>query len=84
MIVPAFNEEVTIVDSITNLIHCDYPRFEIVVINDGSSDGTLARLREALRLRRTDFPTARRSAPRRSGHCTKQRRRFPRACCISS
>ena len=56
MIVPAFNEEVTIVDSITNLIHCDYPRFEIVVINDGSSDGTLARLREAFRLRRTDFP----------------------------
>ena len=56
MIVPAFNEEVTIVDSVTGLIHCDYPRFEIVVVNDGSSDATLARLTQAFRLRRTDVP----------------------------
>jgi cellulose synthase/poly-beta-1,6-N-acetylglucosamine synthase-like glycosyltransferase len=56
MIVPAYNEEVTIVDSVTGLINCDYPRFEIVVINDGSSDSTLDRLREAFQLRRTDAP----------------------------
>jgi cellulose synthase/poly-beta-1,6-N-acetylglucosamine synthase-like glycosyltransferase len=54
MIVPAFNEEVTIVDSVTGLVNCDYPRFEIVVVNDGSTDGTLGRLRDALRLRRTE------------------------------
>lgn len=56
MIVPAFNEEVSIVDSVTNLIHCDYPRFEIVVVNDGSRDDTLQRLKDAFRLRRTDLP----------------------------
>jgi cellulose synthase/poly-beta-1,6-N-acetylglucosamine synthase-like glycosyltransferase len=56
MIVPAFNEEVTIVDSVTNLIHCDYPRFEVVVVNDGSSDRTLEVLKQAFRLRRTDLP----------------------------
>jgi cellulose synthase/poly-beta-1,6-N-acetylglucosamine synthase-like glycosyltransferase len=56
MIVPAFNEEVTIVDSVSNLVHCDYPRHEIVVINDGSTDGTLDRLKAAFRLRRTDIP----------------------------
>ena len=56
MIVPAFNEEVTIVDSVIGLIHCDYPRFEIVVVNDGSSDATLERLQHAFRLRRTDAP----------------------------
>ena len=56
MIVPAFNEEVTIVDSVTNLVHCDYPRFEVVVVNDGSSDQTLERLRRAFKLRRTDLP----------------------------
>jgi cellulose synthase/poly-beta-1,6-N-acetylglucosamine synthase-like glycosyltransferase len=56
MIVPAFNEDVTIVDSVTSLIHCDYPRFEVVVISDGSSDGTLDRLKRAFRLRRTEVP----------------------------
>ncbi len=56
MIVPAYNEEVTIVDSVTSLVECEYPRFEIVVINDGSTDRTLARLREAFGLRRTDLP----------------------------
>jgi cellulose synthase/poly-beta-1,6-N-acetylglucosamine synthase-like glycosyltransferase len=56
MIVPAFNEEVTIVDSVTNLVQCDYPRFEVVVVNDGSSDATLEVLKQAFRLRRTDLP----------------------------
>lgn len=56
LIVPAYNEEVTIVDSVTGLVQCDYPRFEVVVINDGSSDGTLARLQQAFGLRRTDVP----------------------------
>lgn len=55
MIVPAFNEEVTIVDTVTNLVHCDYPRFEVVVVNDGSADRTLEVLRQAFRLRRTDL-----------------------------
>jgi cellulose synthase/poly-beta-1,6-N-acetylglucosamine synthase-like glycosyltransferase len=56
MIVPAYNEEVTIVDSVTGLIHCDYPRFEIVVVNDGSTDATMERLKQAFQLRRTDTP----------------------------
>jgi cellulose synthase/poly-beta-1,6-N-acetylglucosamine synthase-like glycosyltransferase len=56
MIVPAYNEEVTIVDSVNGLINCDYPRFEIVVVNDGSSDSTLERLKRAFELRRTDAP----------------------------
>jgi cellulose synthase/poly-beta-1,6-N-acetylglucosamine synthase-like glycosyltransferase len=54
MILPAFNEEVTIVERVNSLVHCDYPRFEVVVISDGSSDGTLDRLKQAFRLRRTE------------------------------
>jgi cellulose synthase/poly-beta-1,6-N-acetylglucosamine synthase-like glycosyltransferase len=56
MIVPAYNEEVTIVDSVTGLVNCDYPRFEIVVVNDGSTDATLERLKAAFQLRRTAVP----------------------------
>jgi cellulose synthase/poly-beta-1,6-N-acetylglucosamine synthase-like glycosyltransferase len=56
MIVPAYNEEVTIVDSVTNLVQCDYPRHEVIVVNDGSSDDTMERLRQAFRLRRADIP----------------------------
>jgi len=56
VIVPAYNEEVTIVDSVTSLVNCEYPRFEIVVVNDGSTDATLERLRAAFGLRLADLP----------------------------
>ncbi|HEY8259253.1 MAG TPA: glycosyltransferase [Gemmatimonadales bacterium] len=56
MIIPAYNEEVTIVDSVTSLVNCEYPRFEIVVVNDGSTDRTLERLREAFGLRVAELP----------------------------
>ena len=55
MVVPAYNEEVTIVDSVTNLLQGDYPQFEVVVVNDGSRDNTLEVLKKAFRLRRSDI-----------------------------
>src|SRR5262249_31383465 len=63
MIVPAYNEEVTIVDSVTSLIQCDYPRFEIVIVNDGSSDRTLEHLKTAFRRRPPSWPTREPIAP---------------------
>ncbi|MBC8530682.1 glycosyltransferase family 2 protein [Gehongia tenuis] len=47
ILVPAHNEEVTIVDTVSTLLEQDYPLFEIVVVDDGSDDGTAARLIEA-------------------------------------
>lgn len=44
LLVPAYNEEATIAASLRSLLQLDYPDFEIVVINDGSKDGTLAEL----------------------------------------
>ncbi|WNF23934.1 glycosyltransferase [Mesobacillus jeotgali] len=41
IIVPAFNEEAGIVHSIRSLLSINYPVFEIIVVNDGSSDRTV-------------------------------------------
>ena len=40
ILVPVYNEEKVITDSITSLLQLDYPNYEIIIINDGSIDGT--------------------------------------------
>lgn len=44
ILVPAYNEEVTIVESVRALLTLDYPRHEVVLVNDGSHDSTMERL----------------------------------------
>lgn len=56
MLVPAYNEAVTISASLHSLMALRLPRFEIIVVNDGSKDKTMAVLQETLQLRRRDFP----------------------------
>lgn len=56
LIVPAFNEETTIINSIQALLQLDYPEYEIIVINDGSSDQTLKTITNHFEL--TPFPEA--------------------------
>ena len=47
IIVPAFNEDVTIVENVRSLLSLNYPLYEIIVVDDGSSDETSAKLIEA-------------------------------------
>ncbi len=46
IIVPAYNEAATINDNIKAILALQYPEFEIVVVNDGSSDNTLEELKQ--------------------------------------
>jgi cellulose synthase/poly-beta-1,6-N-acetylglucosamine synthase-like glycosyltransferase len=57
ILVPAFNEEGGIVQSIRSLLAQEYPRFEIVVVSDGSTDHTLEHLVVGFGLRRVERPT---------------------------
>ncbi len=47
IIVPAYNEEVTVVDTVKSLLALEYELYEIVVVDDGSKDETSKKLIEA-------------------------------------
>lgn len=50
LIAPAFNEEATCVEAVRALLTLRYPQYEILMINDGSKDTTLSRLRETFEM----------------------------------
>ncbi|MFQ5524045.1 MAG: glycosyltransferase family 2 protein, partial [Acidimicrobiia bacterium] len=56
IIIPAYNEEAGIVDSVRSMSIARYPRLELVVVNDGSTDGTLQELIDALELEKVRIP----------------------------
>ena len=64
IVIPAYNEATGIVDSVRSMSIVGYPRFEIVITNDGSTDETLQTLIDAFHLEkvripyRPDIPTA--------------------------
>lgn len=60
ILVPAYNEEVTIVDSIESLLKLDYRLYEIIIVDDGSSDDTVKVLVEHFKMRMVHRPIRKR------------------------
>ncbi len=63
VIIPAFDEELLIVNTVLGALNLDYPQHEVIVANDGSRDRTLQVLIDRFQLSRADaqghayFPT---------------------------
>ena len=51
LLAPAYNEAMTIAESVRSLLSLHYPGFEVIVINDGSRDETLQVLIDTFELR---------------------------------
>ena len=55
VIIAAYNEEATIVQTVLSPMRLNYQEKEIVVVDDGSTDSTLERLIQRFRLKRMDL-----------------------------
>lgn len=64
IIMPAFNEEGIIVESVRSALQVDYPGLQVIVVDDGSKDRTLERLIRAFDLVKMDFIYRPRTAAR--------------------
>jgi biofilm PGA synthesis N-glycosyltransferase PgaC len=71
VVLPVFNEELVVARTLDALKASDYPRMEVVAVNDGSTDGTLAVLTEYAKtwpdLRVIDQPNGGKSAASNHG-----------------
>ncbi len=55
ILIPAYNEEKVVVRTIRSALSVNYPLFEVIVINDGSTDRTLEAVISAFNLKKVDL-----------------------------
>lgn len=56
LVVPAYNESASIITSVKAMLQLEYPQYELIVVNDGSSDDTLEKLIDEFSMQK--FPEA--------------------------
>lgn len=82
IILPAWNEQAVIVESVQSVLETDYPSLEVIVVDDGSTDDTLARLVSTFRLIKMDL-IYRPSLPTSPLRCIYLNPRIPNLMVIS-
>ena len=55
IIAPAYNEEDGIVENVRSLLQLEYPDYQLIVVNDGSTDRTLEQLLKKFQIRQASF-----------------------------
>lgn len=55
VVAPAYNEGVTIIQNVRSLLTLNYPKFEVIIINDGSTDDTLEKLIQEFNLSHVEY-----------------------------
>lgn len=54
ILIPTFNEEITIIQTIESLLHLEYSDYEIIVIDDGSKDNTAEKVKRYYNLKKVN------------------------------
>ncbi len=55
VIAPAFNEALTIIENVHSLLNLNYPNYEVIIVNDGSTDDSLEKMIAEFDLAEVDF-----------------------------
>ncbi len=55
VIAPAFNETLTIIENVHSLLNLNYSNYEVIIVNDGSTDDSLEKMVKEFELAQVDY-----------------------------